>query len=137
MELHDVSYGIEYVAQPLLLFFSFENRILWFMYRKYDLAHLKLVFEFSISKVWKSVGYGVSMYWIRHIEDFLEMLEQRVLIGSGMGVGIVVHDEVLHKMISMIENCVKELLLKARPSLTGGMEDGNFGHIVVTHPRIS
>ncbi|GJX76000.1 hypothetical protein Tco_0322811 [Tanacetum coccineum] len=27
-------------------------------YREYDLAHLKLVFEFSIYKVWKSVGYG-------------------------------------------------------------------------------
>ncbi|GKA69370.1 hypothetical protein Tco_0775434 [Tanacetum coccineum] len=41
-------------------------------YREYDLAHLKLVFEFSIYKVWKSVGYGVSMYWIRRIGDFLE-----------------------------------------------------------------
>ncbi|GJY72805.1 hypothetical protein Tco_0477236 [Tanacetum coccineum] len=30
MELHDVSYGIEYVARPLLLFFSSENRLLWF-----------------------------------------------------------------------------------------------------------
>ncbi|GJY40105.1 hypothetical protein Tco_0427375 [Tanacetum coccineum] len=27
-------------------------------YREYDLAHLKLVFEFSIYKVWKSVEYG-------------------------------------------------------------------------------
>ncbi|GJT71107.1 hypothetical protein Tco_1030393 [Tanacetum coccineum] len=58
MELHDVSYGIEYVARPLLLFFSSENRLLWFRYREYDLAHLKLIFEFSIYKVWKSVGYG-------------------------------------------------------------------------------
>ncbi|GJY00811.1 hypothetical protein Tco_0358963 [Tanacetum coccineum] len=37
-------------------------------YREYDLAHLKLVFEFSIYKVWKSVEYGVSngldtAYW--------------------------------------------------------------------------
>ncbi|GJV70858.1 hypothetical protein Tco_1490853 [Tanacetum coccineum] len=30
MELHDVSYGIEYVARPLLLFFSSENQLLWF-----------------------------------------------------------------------------------------------------------
>ncbi|GJZ87962.1 reverse transcriptase domain-containing protein [Tanacetum coccineum] len=30
MELHDVSYGIEYVARPLLLFFSSENRLLCF-----------------------------------------------------------------------------------------------------------
>ncbi|GJX78775.1 putative nucleotidyltransferase, ribonuclease H [Tanacetum coccineum] len=67
MELHDVSYGIEYVARPFLLFFSSENRLLWFRYREYDLAHLKLIFEFSIYKVWKSVGYGVSMYWIRRI----------------------------------------------------------------------
>ncbi|GKB04546.1 hypothetical protein Tco_0832689 [Tanacetum coccineum] len=39
-----------------------------FTYREYDLAHLKLVFEFSIYKVWKSVEYGVSKeldtaYW--------------------------------------------------------------------------
>ncbi|GJZ74817.1 retrovirus-related pol polyprotein from transposon TNT 1-94 [Tanacetum coccineum] len=59
MELHDVSYGIEYGARPLLLFFSFENRLLWFRYREYDLAHLKLIFEFSIYKVWKLVEYGV------------------------------------------------------------------------------
>ncbi|GJV05992.1 ribonuclease H-like domain-containing protein [Tanacetum coccineum] len=37
-------------------------------YREYDLAHLKLVFEFSIYTVWKSVRYGVSKgldtaYW--------------------------------------------------------------------------
>ncbi|GJT02740.1 retrotransposon protein, putative, ty1-copia subclass [Tanacetum coccineum] len=68
MELHDVSYGIEYVARPLLLFFSSENQLLWFRYREYDLAHLKLVFEFSIYNVWKSVQYGVSngldtAYW--------------------------------------------------------------------------
>ncbi|GJW28097.1 hypothetical protein Tco_0044972 [Tanacetum coccineum] len=68
MELHDVSYGIKYVARPLLLFFSSENRLLWFRYREYDLAHLKLVFEFSIYNVWKSVQYGVSngldtAYW--------------------------------------------------------------------------
>ncbi|GJW63714.1 reverse transcriptase domain-containing protein [Tanacetum coccineum] len=30
MELHDVSYGIEYVARTLLLFFSSENRLLWY-----------------------------------------------------------------------------------------------------------
>ncbi|GJV35407.1 hypothetical protein Tco_1407884 [Tanacetum coccineum] len=68
MELHDVSYGIEYVARPLLLFFSSENQLLWFRYREYDLAHLKLVFEFSIYNVWKSVQYGISngldmAYW--------------------------------------------------------------------------
>ncbi|GJZ73119.1 hypothetical protein Tco_0637265 [Tanacetum coccineum] len=67
-ELHVVSYGIEYVAQPLLLFFSSENRLLWFRYREYDLAPLKLVFDFSIYKVWKSVGYGVSKSWIRRID---------------------------------------------------------------------
>ncbi|GKD57905.1 hypothetical protein Tco_1291292, partial [Tanacetum coccineum] len=37
-------------------------------YREYDLAHLKLVFEPSIYKAWKSVRYGVSKeldtaYW--------------------------------------------------------------------------
>ncbi|GJS06477.1 hypothetical protein Tco_0363273 [Tanacetum coccineum] len=68
MELHDISYGIEYVARPLLLFFSSENQLLWFRYREYDLAHLKLVFEFSIYNVWNLVQYGVSngldtAYW--------------------------------------------------------------------------
>ncbi|GJR30813.1 zinc knuckle CX2CX4HX4C containing protein [Tanacetum coccineum] len=49
-------------------------RSLWMKtrYREYDLAHLKLVFEFSIYKDWKSVRYGVSKDWIRRIEDFLE-----------------------------------------------------------------
>ncbi|GJU80625.1 hypothetical protein Tco_1282990 [Tanacetum coccineum] len=70
MELHVVSYGIDSVARPLLLFFSSENRLLWFRYREYDLAHLKLIFEFSIYTVWKSVRYGVSKgldtaYWGR------------------------------------------------------------------------
>ncbi|GJX47449.1 hypothetical protein Tco_0272639 [Tanacetum coccineum] len=72
MELHVVFYGIDNVARSLLLFFSAENRLLWFKYREYDLAHLKLVFEFSIYKVWKSVRYGISKDWIRRIGDFLE-----------------------------------------------------------------
>ncbi|GJU71651.1 hypothetical protein Tco_1263056 [Tanacetum coccineum] len=68
MELHNVSYGIEYVARPFLLFFSSENQLLWFRYREYDLAPLKLIFEFSIYNVWKSIQYGVSngldmTYW--------------------------------------------------------------------------
>ncbi|GKG03183.1 hypothetical protein Tco_0310819, partial [Tanacetum coccineum] len=55
-------------AGPLLLFFSSENRLLWFRYREYDFAHLKLVFKFSIYTVWKSVRYDVSKgldmaYW--------------------------------------------------------------------------
>ncbi|GJT91585.1 hypothetical protein Tco_1080430 [Tanacetum coccineum] len=42
-----------------------------FGYQEYDLAHLKLIFEFSIYKVWKSVRYGVSngldtAYWGFH-----------------------------------------------------------------------
>ncbi|GKE60761.1 hypothetical protein Tco_1511128, partial [Tanacetum coccineum] len=59
MKLHVVSYGIEYVARPLLLFFSSENQLLWFRYQEYDLAPTKLVFEFCIYRVWKSVRYGV------------------------------------------------------------------------------
>ncbi|GJY04033.1 hypothetical protein Tco_0369973 [Tanacetum coccineum] len=67
-KLHVVFYRLEYVARPLLLFFSSENRLLWFRYQGYDLAHLELVFEFSIYTVWKSVRYGVSngldtAYW--------------------------------------------------------------------------
>ncbi|GJX26308.1 hypothetical protein Tco_0232604 [Tanacetum coccineum] len=62
MELHDVSYGIDNVARPLLLFFSSENRLLWFRCQEYDLAHLKLVFEFSIYTLIRriqGIGYGV------------------------------------------------------------------------------
>ncbi|GKF83552.1 hypothetical protein Tco_0245208 [Tanacetum coccineum] len=50
MELHVVSYGIDNVARPFLLFFSSENRLSWF-------------------RVWKSVGYGVSKSWIRYIQE--------------------------------------------------------------------
>ncbi|GJZ28663.1 mutator type transposase [Tanacetum coccineum] len=60
MELHVVSYGIDSVAQPLLLFFSSDNRLLWFRYREYDLAHSKLVFEFCIYRVWSRCRYDVS-----------------------------------------------------------------------------
>ncbi|GJX08641.1 putative ribonuclease H-like domain-containing protein [Tanacetum coccineum] len=47
---------------------SDSNIIPYSQYREYDLAHLKLVFEFSIYNVWKSVQYGVSngldtAYW--------------------------------------------------------------------------
>ncbi|GJZ64410.1 hypothetical protein Tco_0620831 [Tanacetum coccineum] len=50
-------------------------------YREYDLAHLKLVCEFSIYTVWKSVRYGVSngldtAYW--------SFLEHRYAISSLM-----------------------------------------------------
>ncbi|GKF44239.1 hypothetical protein Tco_0130791, partial [Tanacetum coccineum] len=38
-------------------------------YQEYDLAHLKLVFEFSIYKVWKSNGYErIECLWIQRIE---------------------------------------------------------------------
>ncbi|GJS47118.1 ribonuclease H-like domain-containing protein [Tanacetum coccineum] len=60
-KLHVVSYGLECVARPLLLFFSSENRLLWFRYREYDLAHLKLVFEFSIYRVWSR--FDDTAYW--------------------------------------------------------------------------
>ncbi|GJZ26296.1 hypothetical protein Tco_0570549 [Tanacetum coccineum] len=68
MELHDVSYGIDSVARPLLLFYSSENRLLWLRYREYDLAHLKLVFEFSIYTLWSRSRYDISKgldtaYW--------------------------------------------------------------------------
>ncbi|GKE89809.1 hypothetical protein Tco_1567284, partial [Tanacetum coccineum] len=70
-------------------------------YREYDLAHLKLVFEFSIYKVWKSVEYGVSngldtAYWgflgVRTTFDIFQniilfpYLEYGVLSLSGYGV---------------------------------------------------
>ncbi|GJW60819.1 hypothetical protein Tco_0110154, partial [Tanacetum coccineum] len=47
---------------------NFDDDVSDTRYREYDLAHLKLVFEFSIHTVWKSVRYGVSKgldttYW--------------------------------------------------------------------------
>ncbi|GJU01121.1 hypothetical protein Tco_1111459 [Tanacetum coccineum] len=101
MELHVVSYGIDSVARPLLLFFSSEIRLLCFRYREYDLAHLKLVFDFSVYKVWKSVRYGVSnaldtAYWgflgvgtmldIFQIIIFIPYFQYGVLVFSGYGV---------------------------------------------------
>ncbi|GKB79303.1 hypothetical protein Tco_0946198 [Tanacetum coccineum] len=71
------------------------------MYREYDLAHLKLVFEPSIYKVWKSVRYGVSKeldtaYWgflgvgttldIFQNIIFVPYIEYGVLSISGYGV---------------------------------------------------
>ncbi|GJY70161.1 hypothetical protein Tco_0473143 [Tanacetum coccineum] len=70
-------------------------------YREYDLAHLKLVFEFSIYNVWKSVQYGVSneldtAYWgflgvgttfdIFQNIILIPYLEYGVLGSSGYGV---------------------------------------------------
>ncbi|GJS56782.1 putative ribonuclease H-like domain-containing protein [Tanacetum coccineum] len=100
MELPDVSYGIEYVARPLLLFFSSENQLLWFRYREYDLAYLKLVFEFSIYNVWKSVQYGVSngldmAYW-----GFLRARIRRIFLD---GYGVLVFRIMLFDVITMQE----------------------------------
>ncbi|GJV21953.1 hypothetical protein Tco_1370973 [Tanacetum coccineum] len=76
------------------------------VYREYDLAHLKLVFEFSIYKVWKSVEYGVSngldtAYWgflrVGTTFDIFQniilypYLEYGVLSLSGYGVLVFIH----------------------------------------------
>ncbi|GJW15206.1 hypothetical protein Tco_0019339 [Tanacetum coccineum] len=50
------------------------------LYREYELAHLKLIYEFSIYNVWKSVQYGVSngldtAYW-----GFLGARIRRILL---------------------------------------------------------
>ncbi|GKD80632.1 hypothetical protein Tco_1347471, partial [Tanacetum coccineum] len=69
-------------------------------YQEYDLAHLKLVFEFSIYTVWKSVRYGVSKgldtaYWgflgVGTTFDIFQNLhilyfQYGVLVFSGYGV---------------------------------------------------
>ncbi|GJX98837.1 hypothetical protein Tco_0355856, partial [Tanacetum coccineum] len=57
-------------------------------YREYDLAHLKLVFEFSIYKVWSRCRYGVSnvldtAYWV-----FLGAQIRRIFL-DGYGVLVV------------------------------------------------
>ncbi|GJS66043.1 hypothetical protein Tco_0680607 [Tanacetum coccineum] len=70
------------------------------VYREYDLAHLKLVFEFSIYTVWKSVRYGVSngldtAYWgflgVGTTLDIFQnlhilYLQYGILVFSGYGV---------------------------------------------------
>ncbi|GJR99115.1 hypothetical protein Tco_0315624 [Tanacetum coccineum] len=91
------------VAQPLILFFASENRLLWFRYREYDLVPLKLVFEFSIYTVWSRCRYGVSSRLDTMYQGFLGVgttldifqnirilyLEYGVLIFSGYGVLIL------------------------------------------------
>ncbi|GJT70702.1 hypothetical protein Tco_1029988 [Tanacetum coccineum] len=72
MELHDVSYGIEYVARPLLLFFSSENQLLWFRYREYDLAHLNSFLSFLFIMSGSQFNTAYPMGWIRRIGDFLK-----------------------------------------------------------------
>ncbi|GJS15096.1 hypothetical protein Tco_0409568 [Tanacetum coccineum] len=59
MKLHDVSYGIEYVARPLLLFFSSENRLLWFRHgyavsSLMDMAYWSL--EHAKTTAWNEFG---------------------------------------------------------------------------------
>ncbi|GJR63924.1 hypothetical protein Tco_0009989 [Tanacetum coccineum] len=70
------------------------------LYQEYDLAPLKLVFEFSINKVWKSVRYGISKeldtaYWgflgVGTTFDIFQnihilYLQYGVLTSSGYGV---------------------------------------------------
>ncbi|GKE55638.1 hypothetical protein Tco_1494823, partial [Tanacetum coccineum] len=66
-------------------------------YREYDLAHLKLVFDPSIYKVWKSVRYGVSKeldtaYW-----GFLGARIRRIFLD---GYGVLVFRIVIFKISS-------------------------------------
>ncbi|GKB43880.1 hypothetical protein Tco_0888822 [Tanacetum coccineum] len=42
MELHDVSYGIEYFARPLLLFFSSENQLLWLRTKLSEIRNMEM-----------------------------------------------------------------------------------------------
>ncbi|GJR51801.1 putative ribonuclease H-like domain-containing protein [Tanacetum coccineum] len=77
-----------------------DDKRAWGWYQEYDLAHLKLVFEFSIYTVWKSVRYGVSKgldtaYWgFLRVGTTLDIfqnlhilyLQYGVLVFSGYGV---------------------------------------------------
>ncbi|GJS94192.1 RNA-directed DNA polymerase, eukaryota, reverse transcriptase zinc-binding domain protein, partial [Tanacetum coccineum] len=77
MELPDVSYGIEYVARPLLLFFSSENQLLWFRYREYQYG----------------VSNGLDMaYW-----GFLRARIRRIFLD---GYGVLVFRIVIFKITS-------------------------------------
>ncbi|GJV69307.1 hypothetical protein Tco_1484816 [Tanacetum coccineum] len=129
MELHDVSYGIDSVARPLLLFFSSENQLLWFRYREYDLAHLKLVFEFCIYRVWKSVRYGVSKgldtaYW-----GFLRVLASSLVAlvsaGDGLRTSSASVLQVLRRLGSIFTS-VYAAKLKRVVSLLDGLQGGKM-----------
>ncbi|GJT34643.1 reverse transcriptase domain-containing protein [Tanacetum coccineum] len=67
-------------------------------YREYDLAHLKLVFEFSIYTVWKSVRYGVSngldtAYWsfLEHGYVITSLRDMTYSEDYGILLGIIVN----------------------------------------------
>ncbi|GJX02559.1 hypothetical protein Tco_0186472 [Tanacetum coccineum] len=95
MELHVVSYGIDSVARTPLLFFSSENCRLWFRYREYDLAHLKLVFEFSIYTVQSQFDTAYLRDWIRRIGVQAQI--RRIFLD---GYGVLVFRIVIFKISS-------------------------------------
>ncbi|GJY39836.1 hypothetical protein Tco_0426200 [Tanacetum coccineum] len=62
-ELHVVSYGIDSVARPLLLFFSFENRLLWFRVgTTHDIFQNIILIPYLKYGVLILSGYGVLIF---------------------------------------------------------------------------
>ncbi|GJW14751.1 hypothetical protein Tco_0018884 [Tanacetum coccineum] len=78
MELHDVFYGIDNVARPLLLFFSSENRLLWF---RHEYAVSSLMDTAYWSSEWIIPGPTgiVQMAKLRKIADTREGGEESVM----------------------------------------------------------
>ncbi|GJQ99546.1 hypothetical protein Tco_0522531 [Tanacetum coccineum] len=78
MELHVVSYGIDNVARPLLLFFSSENLLLWFSSMRriqgLDMAYWGFLRVGTMLDIFQNIifipyfQYGVLVFWIRRIE---------------------------------------------------------------------
>ncbi|GJY35032.1 ribonuclease H-like domain-containing protein [Tanacetum coccineum] len=82
MELHVVSYGIDNVARPLLLFFSSENRLLWF-------SRLESV-QYGASNVldiayWGFLGVGTTI----DIFQNLHILYHKYGVLSSFGYGVL------------------------------------------------
>ncbi|GJY23367.1 putative reverse transcriptase domain-containing protein [Tanacetum coccineum] len=65
MELHDVSYGIEYVARPLLLFFSHEE-------------HLKAILEL-LKKEKLYAKFSKCEFWIPKVQFLGHVIDSRVI----------------------------------------------------------
>ncbi|GKB64126.1 hypothetical protein Tco_0920312 [Tanacetum coccineum] len=82
MELHVVSYGIDSVARPLLLFFSSENQLLWFRFgSRYRVRRIQGL----DTTYWGFLGVGTTLDIFQNI-IFIPYFQYGVLVFSGYGV---------------------------------------------------
>ncbi|GJU76585.1 hypothetical protein Tco_1273655, partial [Tanacetum coccineum] len=91
MELHDVSYGIDNVARPLRLFFSSENRLLWF-------RHGYAVSFLMDTAYWSSEYHLARNYIVRPRRRDVAYLQTQLLIAQKEEAGIQLQAEELDLM---------------------------------------